>query len=94
MDNLPLLSALCKGSSSVVDFGCVVHAIHLHVASLGLLAWYEHVDSQANIADGGSRVGVEDPVARRMGIRLAEVQLPPWPLDVADAPPDTWLRML
>ena len=56
-DNLQLLSALCNGSSSVVNFGMVVHAMLLQVAAYRLLAWCEHVDSAANIADGGSRRG-------------------------------------
>ena len=93
-DNLPLLSALCNGSSSVVNFGTVVHAMLLQVAAYRLLAWYEHVDSEANVADGGSRLGVEDPLARSLGVTLREVPVPPWPVNVRDAPAQAWLDML
>ena len=94
LDNLSLLSALCKGSCTVVDFGSVVHAIQLYMASFGLLTWYEHVDSEANVADGGSRKGVEDPLARSMGIVLRTATLPPWPADVRAASAQVWLAML
>ena len=83
-----------KWSSEVVDFGTVVHAAHLHIAAYGLLAWFEHVDSAANPADGGSRLGVRDPVASLMGVTLREVHLPPWPSSVRFAPASAWLHML
>ena len=72
----------------------MVHAILLQVAAYRLLAWYEHVDSAAKVADGGSRLGTKDPLARSLGITLREVALPPWPADVRNAPALTWLNML
>ena len=65
----------------------------LSVAAYRLLAWYEHVDSAANIAAGGSHLGVEDPLARSLGVTLHEVVVPPWPANVRDAPAQTWLDM-
>ncbi len=38
--------------------------------------WYEHADSPANIADGGSHEGVTDASARRMKITLESFSLP------------------
>ena len=91
VDNIPMLSARCKGSSTVSDFGCVVHAVQLALASLSCRAWFEHVDSKANIADGGSRLGESCPEARRLGISLREVPLPPWPQRPLESPPSEWL---
>ena len=77
IDNLSLLSALCKGSSTVSDFGCIAHAVHLALASIDCRCWFEHVDSKANIADGGSRLGPKCLEAKCLGISLIEVPLPP-----------------
>ena len=94
VDNLAFLSAVCKGTSSSADFGCLVHALHLHAVRLDLLMWWEHVDSDANIADGGSRVGGRDTLARSLGVKLRDVPLPPWPEDVLSAPVRLWMDML
>ena len=76
MDNLCVLAALCKGSSTVEDFGCLVHVILLRLARLQTKAWFEYVDSKANIAEGGSRVGVDCPDAARLNIPLSNTVLP------------------
>ncbi|CAK0836238.1 unnamed protein product, partial [Prorocentrum cordatum] len=94
VDSLLLLLAVCKGSSKVVDFGGLVHAIHLLTASLRLLAWWEHVDSAAIIADGGSRCGNAGRVARRLGIRLKTVEFPPRLADMRQVPANTLLGYL
>ena len=91
IENLALLSALRKGSGTVADFGCLVHSLHLQLAGLQCRAWYEHVDSNANVADGGSRVGPSCPEAKRLGIDLIKVPLPHWPKRPLDAGPEHWL---
>ena len=41
----------------------------------------EHVESDANISDGGSRVGVDDRMAALLGFELFQEQMPAhWPL--------------
>ena len=91
IDNLALLPALCKGSSTVALFGCIVHAIHLALASVGCRTWFEHVDSKANFADGGSRLGHNCPEAKSLGICLRQVPLPPWPKKPVAVGPEEWL---
>jgi hypothetical protein len=90
LDNLGVLSCLCNGSSAVADIGCVVHAVLLAIAGLGTSAWWEHVDSKANVSDGGTRES--SVVATALGIKQPERALPPWPPGAAEAPPDVWLQ--
>ena len=84
-DNMSVLAALCKGSSTIEDFGCLVHVIMLSLARIRATAWYEYVDTKANIADGGSRVGKTCPLAKKVGISLANHILPNWPEKVMKA---------
>ena len=86
---MKILSSFCKGSSIVADFGCVIHAVLLKQASRKLATWWEHVDSKANIADGGTRADFS--TVHRFGISLQQRPHPPWPDDVFSAPPAFWL---
>ena len=54
IDNLGVLSALISGRARIADFGCVIHAFHLRIAHLRSTCWFEHAESPANPADGGS----------------------------------------
>ena len=94
IDNLGTLSAMITGRARIADFGAVVHAFHLSVARLRSTSWFEHVESPANPADGGSRVGAACPIARQLGIQLHEHSFPHWPENVMDADPATWLSYL
>ena len=76
---LAFISALRKGSSTVADFGCLVHSFHLQLAGLQCRAWYERVDSKANVAGGGSRIGPSCPEAKRLGVGFVPAPLPQWP---------------
>jgi hypothetical protein len=89
IDNMGVLASLCKGSSVVADFGCVVHAFLLAAAKLNARPWFEHVDSKANPADGGTRDSLE--TAHQLGIDLREVPVPEWPVDTVNATPYEWL---
>jgi hypothetical protein len=89
IDNLGVLSAFCKGSSSVQDISCIIAAALSLEASLGLRSWKEHVDSKANLADCGTK-DVFDHVST-MGATWETLQLPPWPQDVRTASCDEWL---
>jgi hypothetical protein len=92
IDNLGILSCYCRGSSLVADVGCIIHASLMLQAKLRTVSWYEHVDSKANVADGGSRDSSE--LTDRLGIPLTPKQLPPWPANVLTAPADVWLKWL
>ena len=89
IDNMGVLASLCKGSSVVADFGCVVHAFLLAAAKLNTRPWFEHVDSKANPADGGTRDSLV--TAHQLGIGLREVPVPEWPVDTVNATPYEWL---
>ena len=78
------------GRARIADFGSVIYAVHLSLARLRATAWFEHVESSANCADGGSRVGHACPVARHLGIALREHQFPAWPQDVMRATPEVF----
>ena len=92
IDNMGVLASLCKGSSTVADFGCVIHALLLAAARLRTRPWFEHVDSKANPADGGTRGSTES--ASSLGIKLKEVDMPDWPENTVLATPATWFRWL
>ena len=92
LDNFGVISCLCKGSSVVHDFGCIIHAIHLGLATLGVSAWFEHVDTHANAADGGSRGS--SAVAQALGITLLNKPSPLWPKDTLAAGPSEWMSWL
>ena len=92
IDNMGILACFCKGSSVVADISCIIHASLLAMASLRICSWYEHVDSKANIADGGTRKSFE--VAEALGVSLVVKSLPPWPSNTVKAPPRYWLEWL
>ena len=94
IDNLGVLSALVSGRARIADLGTVIHAFHLSMAHLDSTVWFEHVESPANCFDGGSRVGASCPVAQELGIALTRREFPPWPSDVLQADPETWLSFL
>jgi len=92
VDNLGVLSCLCKGSSTVADISCIIHAILLSIAACRAMTWWEHVDSAANAADGGTRMSSE--VSDALGILLRDLPLPPWPPNTLEASADVWLKWL
>ena len=66
----------------------------LRAARLDLSCWWEHVDSHANVADGGSRIGTGDLVAANLGITLTEVPMIDWPAAPRDASAETWSSII
>ena len=94
VDNMGVVCGLVSGSSSTVDFGAILTAVHLALASRGCALWTEHVDSGANVADGGTREGARCPMAKALGIALPTVAVPPWPKCVRAASANEWLEWL
>jgi hypothetical protein len=92
VDNLGVLSCFCKGSSSIADFGCLIHSILLATAGLDCLTWFDHVQSKDNVSDGGSR-GCR-LLADQLGFHLKQVGMPPWPSAPLEASPAEWLSFL
>ena len=94
VDNMGVVCGLVSGSSSTVDFGAILTAVHLAMAARGCALWTEHVDSGANVADGGTRAGADCPPARALAIDLPTVEVPPWPRCVRSATANDWLAWL
>ena len=92
IDNLGVVSSLCKGSSIVFDFGCVIHVLHMMAAARRLAVWWEHVDSKANISDGGTRHDLTG--VQKLGVSIGVKPLPPWPDSLFSQPPAYWLGWL
>ena len=71
----------------------VLGGLHLALVALGSSAWWEHVESEANPADGGSRdEGVACQLAKRVGVLLSKVDFPPFPASMAAMTPSDWLK--
>ena len=50
-----------------------MHVYSVKITELQSQLWLEHVQSASNVTDGGSRVGISDPVAKNMGTCLHDV---------------------
>ena len=70
----------------------VLTGLHLLLTSLRVTIWWEHVDTHANPADGGSRQGTSCKLAKRLGIPLQWVKFPFVPACMAAAGPTEWLK--
>ena len=92
-DNLGILSAAVSGRSSVLDVNSLLTGLHLLLTSLRVTSWWEHVDSHANPADGGSRQGTSCKLAKRLGIPLKWVKFPFVPACMAAADPTEWFKI-
>jgi hypothetical protein len=92
LDNMSALSGFVSGSSSAADLGTLMFGTHLCLAMRSIRAWWEYVPSASNIADGGSRTGVSDPVAAAAGITLRQEVFPISLKDMVFASPAAWSR--
>ena len=61
IDNISALSSLIRGAAKPEDIDLFAAMSTLQFSSLQTRAWFEWVDSDANPADGLSRLGVHDP---------------------------------
>ena len=68
-----VLCNIANGAARELDAGTVAFAIHLRLAALKASIWWEWVESESNCSDGGSRVGVTCPLAKKLGITLKEI---------------------
>ena len=69
-DNLGILSSAVSGRFSVLDVNSLLTCLHLLLTNLRVTSWWEHVDTHANPAGGGSRQGTSCKLAIRLGIPL------------------------
>ena len=92
LDNMSGLCALVSGSCKAPDLAGLASGMHLGLARKSVWAWFEFVDSASNPADGGSRVGIEDDLAKRLGVPLRMVPFPCLPKSFPRPRPDSWLQ--
>jgi len=92
LDNMSGLCALVSGSCKAPDLAGLASGLHLGLAKHSVWAWFEFVDSASNPADGGSREGVTDDMARRFGIPLRLVSFPCLPAGFPRPHPENWLH--
>ena len=73
IDNLSGMCCLQKGGSRRVDLSAINLGVSLGVCRFDVRPWWDYVESASNVADGGSRVGLADPDAAAMGIKLQAI---------------------
>ena len=83
------LSTAVAGRTSALDMSSLLTGWHLLLTGLRVTSWWEHVDTHANPADGGSRQGTSCKLAKRLGIPLEWVKFPFVPACMADAVPQS-----
>ena len=64
IDNMSVIYALANGTAKVPDLGSLTFAANLRLSELKTQAWFEYVPSWSNLADGGSRDGITDELAK------------------------------
>ena len=80
IDNLPALSGFVLGHSKLLDLCSLYMGTTARCAFLRTAWWFEYVPSDSNLADGGSRVGLRDPIAAAAGVTLSQGVFPTdWP---------------
>ena len=94
VDNFGVVSGLATGLCRSFALGSVLQAFQLALAKYRSSLWVEHMESDANLADGGSRVGTSCPFAKKLGVQLVEVDSTPWPSNVLTATAKEWLVWL
>ena len=80
IDNMSVIYALANGTAKVPDLGSLTFATNLQLNALQVADWFEYVPSWSNLADGGSRDGFSDAMAKEVGCPLewtSSLQLPP-----------------
>ena len=79
VDNVGVIYNVVNGCSKAADLAAITFYTRLLLHEFSITPWLEHVPSEANLADGGSRVGTSDAAAAEAGVELAmieDVQLP------------------
>ena len=89
-DNMCVLHSIVNGTSKARDLAAFAYAAHVFMASMNAAFWFEWVESHSNIADGGSRAGIDDDLSRQVGIPLKFIAMPALPTGFPFALPSRW----
>ena len=82
-DNTPALCSYVAGSDRAADIVRTVHVFYMLCTVLRCRVWWEWVKSDANWADGASRLLFEDGFARRHRFSISALATPAWPWEMA-----------
>ena len=77
VDNESAVSALIRSSTSQEDVHLISQATHVKLHSLGCRLWVEWIDSESNLSDGLSRLGILDPWTCDRQWQLQDFPFPP-----------------
>ena len=92
MDNLSGLCSLVKGGSRRRDLSALACGVWLGMHFHDIRGWFDYVESESNIADGGSRDGVVDKLAQAYHVRLAPIANFSLPPSFPATTPDQWFE--
>ena len=90
LDNLSGLCSLVKGGASRTDLAAIANGMWIGMCMLDVRGWFDYVESESNVADGGSRVGRADALAQSMGIRLSQIGTFALPASFPRTSPTEW----
>ena len=79
IDNIGGLAALVGGKSSAEDLSSLATLYQMLIVTLGVRAWREYVESDANVSDGPSRLldaWSETPICNSLGAKQVPCVLP------------------
>ena len=91
-DNIGVVFTIVNGCSRFADLGTIAYGIQAAFVQSNITPWVEHVASWTNPSDGGSRDGVDDAVAAKLGVPLRERPLKPLPNNFPRCALDKWLE--
>ena len=60
------------------------------LVKFGVHAWFDYVESESNVADGGSRDGITDKMAAELGIPLMQAEHISFPSTFPNTMPEEW----
>ena len=79
IDHIGGLAALVRGNSSAEDLSSLATLYQMLIVTLGVRAWLEYVESDANVSDGPSRLldaWSEHPIRKSFGAKKVPCVLP------------------
>ena len=76
VDNLSALAGFIGGTATQEDSAAIFAIFDVLLVHFYVRSWAEHVESLANIADGPSRNGDQDPTSRLMGCQFLKPVIP------------------
>ena len=90
VDNIGVIHNIVNGAARARDATSFSAALQHQIAAIATTSWWEYVESESNLSDGGSRDGCSCPLAKAAGIKLFQVELPPLSPNFPVCDPRDW----